>query len=334
MTTVLITGGAGFIGSHLAEYLLSLGQEVYIIDDLSTGSISSISNISHLKAHPRFHYTIDSVMHEPVLAELIDTCERVYHLAAAVGVKLVVESPTRAIETNLKGTELVLKWAARKRKKVLMASTSEVYGKSNRVPFTETDDLVLGPSYKGRWSYACSKLMDEFLALAYWQEKKVPVTIARLFNTTGPRQSGEYGMVIPRLVKQALAGLPLTVYNDGQMVRSFSYVGDVVWALEKLMSSDEANGQIYNVGNPEPVSIEELAQKVIALTGSPSQIEYVPYSSVYSEGFEDICVRIPSIAKLQALTGYQPKVKLDEILAETISYHRQSQPLVAASVVW
>jgi len=198
MTTVLITGGAGFIGSHLAEYLLSLGQEVYIIDDLSTGSIS---NISHLKSHPRFHYTIDSVMNEPVLAELIDTCEVAYHLAAAVGVKLVIKSPTRAIETNLKGTELVLKWAARKRKKVLLASTSEVYGKSNRVPFTETDDLLLGPSYKSRWSYACSKLMDEFLALAYWQEKKLPVTIARLFNTTGPRQSGEYGMVIPRFVK-------------------------------------------------------------------------------------------------------------------------------------
>jgi len=198
MTNVLITGGAGFIGSHLTEYLLSLAQEVYIIDDLSTGSIS---NISHLKAHPRFHYTIDTVMHEPVLAELIDICEVVYHLAAAVGVKLVIKSPTRAIETNLKGTELVLKWAARKRKKVLLASTSEVYGKSNRVPFTETDDLLLGPSYKSRWSYACSKLMDEFLALAYWQEKKLPVTIARLFNTTGPRQSGEYGMVIPRFVK-------------------------------------------------------------------------------------------------------------------------------------
>jgi len=330
MTNVLITGGAGFIGSHLTEYLLSLAQEVYIIDDLSTGSIN---NISHLKSHPRFHYTIDTVMHEPVLAELIDTCEVVYHLAAAVGVKLVVESPTRAIEINLKGTELVLKWAARKRKKVLLASTSEVYGKSNRVPFTETDDLLLGPSNKGRWSYACSKLMDEFLCLAYWQEKKLPVTIARLFNTTGPRQSGEYGMVIPRFVKQALAGLPLTVYNDGQMVRSFSYVGDVVWALEKLMGSDEANGQIYNIGNPEPVTIEELAQRVIALTGSSSEIEYVPYTSAYSEGFEDICVRIPSIAKLQTLTGYQPEVKLDEILAETIAYHRQSQPLVAASVV-
>jgi len=198
MTNVLITGGAGFIGSHLTEYLLSLAQEVYIIDDLSTGSIN---NISHLKSHPRFHYTIDTVMHEPVLAELIDICEVVYHLAAAVGVKLVIKSPTRAIETNLKGTELVLKWAARKRKKVLLASTSEVYGKSNRVPFTETDDLLLGPSYKSRWSYACSKLMDEFLALAYWQEKKLPVTIARLFNTTGPRQSGEYGMVIPRFVK-------------------------------------------------------------------------------------------------------------------------------------
>ncbi len=324
MTTSLITGGAGFIGSHLAERLLNEGQEVYVIDDLSTGSIY---NIRHLKDNPRFHYTIDTMLNEPVLAELIDSCEVVYHLAAAVGVRLIVESPIHTIETNVKGTELLLKWAAKKKKKVLLASTSEVYGKSEKIPFTETDDLLLGPSYKGRWSYACSKLLDEFLALAYWRELGLPVVVARLFNTVGPRQTGQYGMVIPRLVKQALADAPLSVHDDGQMVRSFAWVGDVVWALQKLMEHGETAGQIYNIGNPQPITIEKLARRIVEISGSHSQIEFVPYTSVYTEGFEDIRERVPNIAKIQELIGYRPKVGLDEILREVIDYWRINQSL-------
>jgi UDP-glucose 4-epimerase len=323
MVRALITGGAGFIGSHLAEKLLADGQEVYIIDDLSTGSIY---NIQHLKENPHFHYTIDTVMHEPVLAELVDSCDVVYHLAAAVGVRLIVESPIRTIETNIKGTELVFKWAAKKKKKVLMASTSEVYGKSERIPFTESDDLLLGPSFKGRWSYACSKLLDEFLGLAYWREMSLPVVVARLFNTVGPRQTGQYGMVIPRFVKQALANAPITVYDDGQMVRSFSYVGDVVEALETLMHHPESNGQIYNIGNPAPITIEKLAQRVIELTDSTSHIEFIPYSAAYTEGFEDIRERVPNISKLNELIGYTPKVDLDGILVRVIDYFRQNPP--------
>jgi UDP-glucose 4-epimerase len=319
MTKALITGGAGFIGSHLAEYLLNLGQDVYIIDDLSTGSIY---NIQHLKENPRFHYVIDTMMHEPVLAELIDSCDVVYHLAAAVGVRLIVESPIRTIETNTKGTELVLKWAAKKKKKVIIASTSEVYGKSTKIPFTETDDLLLGPSYKGRWSYACSKLLDEFLGLAYYREMGTPVLVARLFNTVGPRQTGQYGMVIPRFVKQALSGSHITVYDDGQMVRAFSYVGDIVGALEKLMAHPDTAGEIYNIGNPEPVTIENLARRVIELTGSKSTIEYVPYINAYTEGFEDIRERVPDITKVQKMIGFEPKVSLDEILRRVIDHMR------------
>jgi len=322
MTKALITGGAGFIGSHLAEYLLNLGQEVYIIDDLSTGSIY---NIQHFKKNPRFHYEIDTIMHESLLAELIDSCGAVYHLAAAVGVRLIVESPIRTIETNTKGTELVLKWAAKKKKKVIIASTSEVYGKSTKTPFTETDDLLLGPSYKGRWSYACSKLLDEFLGLAYYRELGTPALVARLFNTVGPRQTGQYGMVIPRFVKQALSGAPLTVYDDGQMIRAFSYVGDIVWALEKLMAHPDTVGEIYNIGNPEPVTIENLARRVISLCGSKSAIEYVPYSNAYTEGFEDIRERIPDITKVQQLIGFEPKVSLDEILRRVIDHMRDNE---------
>ncbi len=323
MVKALITGGAGFIGSHLAEKLLADEQEVYIIDDLSTGSIY---NIQHLKENPHFHYTIDTVMHEPVLAELVDTCDVVYHLAAAVGVRLIVESPIRTIETNIKGTELVFKWAAKKKKKVLLASTSEVYGKSERIPFTETDDLLLGPSYKGRWSYACSKLLDEFLGLAYWREMGLPVVVARLFNTVGPRQTGQYGMVIPRFVKQALANAPITVYDDGQMVRSFSYVGDVVEALGALMLHPESSGQIYNIGNPAPITIEKLARRVIELSESNSHVEFIPYSAAYTEGFEDIRERVPNISKLNQLIGYTPKVDLDGILIRVIDYFRQNSP--------
>ena len=322
MGTALITGGAGFIGSHLAEALLARGDEVYIIDDLSTGSIS---NIAHLKANPRFHYTIDTIAHEAVLAELIDNSDVVYHLAAAVGVFLIVESPVYTIENTVGGTELVLKWANKKKKKVLITSTSEVYGKSTRFPFTETDDLVIGPSSMGRWSYACSKLLDEFLALAHHRERHLPVVIARLFNTVGPRQSGRYGMVIPRFVNQALEGKPLTVFGNGQQTRCFTYVGDAVTALIGLMDSPNTAGQVYNIGNPEEVTIENVAQRVIKKTASSSVLQYIPYSEAYSEGFEDMPRRVPDISKIFQAIGYQPTVDLDQILQQVIEFNRQAK---------
>src|SRR5688500_11249652 len=269
---VLITGGSGFVGSHLAEALLDRGDEVLVLDNLSTGSID---NIRHLKSHPKFSYTIDAVENEPVLAELIDRADVVVHLAAAVGVKLIVEQPVHTIETNVRGTEVVLKHANKKKKLVLIASTSEVYGKSVTVPFSEDADLVLGPTSKHRWAYACSKMIDEFLALAYWKERKLPVIIVRLFNTVGPRQTGQYGMVIPTFVRQALAGKPITVYGDGQQRRAFGYVGDIVGALIKLIEEPGAVGQVFNTGNPEEISILDLAHRVKVLTRSTSEIVLV-----------------------------------------------------------
>jgi UDP-glucose 4-epimerase len=317
---VLITGGAGFIGSHLAEALLKRGDEVFVLDNLSTGSID---NIGHLKAQPRFHYTIDSVTNEPLLAELIDRCDTVVHLAAAVGVKLIVEAPVHTIETNVHGTEVVLKHANKKKKLVLIASTSEVYGKSVEVPFREDADLVLGPTGKHRWAYACSKMIDEFLALAYWKERKLPVIIVRLFNTVGPRQTGQYGMVIPTLVRQALAGQPLTVFGDGTQSRSFTYVGDVVGAMVALINEPRAIGQVFNIGNGTEITIGELAAKVKAMTASSSAIVRVPYEQAYEAGFEDMPRRVPDISKLRALVGYEPTVELDEILTRVIEYFRQ-----------
>jgi UDP-glucose 4-epimerase len=317
---VLITGGAGFIGSHLAEALLARGDDVFVLDNLSTGSIV---NISHLKDHPKFHYTIDSVTNEPVLAELIDRADVVVHLAAAVGVKLIVESPVHTIETNVHGTEVVLKHANKKKKLVMIASTSEVYGKSATVPFSEDADLVLGPSSKHRWAYACSKLIDEFLALAYWKERKLPVIIVRLFNTVGPRQTGQYGMVIPTFVRQALAGQPITVFGDGTQSRSFTYVGDVVRAMVALIDEPRAVGQVFNIGNGREISIGELAEKVRALTGSTSDIARIPYDQAYEAGFEDMPRRVPDVGKLGALVGYKPTVELDEILTRVIEYFRQ-----------
>ncbi|MGB2716960.1 MAG: GDP-mannose 4,6-dehydratase [Vicinamibacterales bacterium] len=317
---MLITGGAGFIGSHLAEALLNRGDEVFVLDNLSTGSID---NIGHLKGHPRFHYTIDSVTNEPLLAELIDRCDTVVHLAAAVGVKLIVEAPVHTIETNVHGTEVVLKHANKKKKLVLVASTSEVYGKSVEVPFREDADLVLGPTGKHRWAYACSKMIDEFLALAYWKERKLPVIIVRLFNTVGPRQTGQYGMVIPTLVRQALAGQPLTVFGDGTQSRSFTYVGDVVRAMVALINEPRAVGQVFNIGNGTEITISELAAKVKAMTASSSAIVRVPYDQAYEAGFEDMPRRVPDISKLRELVGYEPTVELDEILARVIEYFRQ-----------
>jgi UDP-glucose 4-epimerase len=317
---VLITGGAGFVGSHLSEAFLERGDEVFILDNLSTGSIE---NVVHLKAHPRFHYTIDTVANEPVLAELIDRCDIVVHLAAAVGVKLIVEQPVHTIETNVHGTEVVLKHANKKKKLVLIASTSEVYGKSADVPFREDADLVLGPTTKHRWAYACSKMIDEFLALAYWKERKLPVIVVRLFNTVGPRQTGQYGMVIPNFVRQALAGQPITVFGDGSQSRSFTYVGDVVNAMVALIDEPRAVGQVFNIGNGHEISIGELAAKVKQLTGSSSEIVTVPYEKAYEAGFEDMPRRVPDISRIKALVGYAPTVELDETLRRVIEHFRQ-----------
>ncbi|HYE66296.1 MAG TPA: GDP-mannose 4,6-dehydratase [Pyrinomonadaceae bacterium] len=321
---ILITGGAGFIGSHLSDAYLQRGDEVYVIDDLSTGSIE---NIQHLKNHARFHYTIDSVHNQPVVAELVDQCDVIFHLAAAVGVKLIVESPVRTIETNVHGTEVVLGLANKKKKKVLIASTSEVYGLSEQVPFREDGNLVMGATTKGRWSYACSKAIDEFLAHAYWREKKLPTIIVRLFNTVGPRQTGQYGMVIPTFVKQALAGQPITVYGDGKQSRCFGYVGDVVGALVKLMDHPAAVGQVFNIGSNEEVTILELAERVKELTGSKSEIVFMPYEEAYEEGFEDMPRRVPDISKINALVGFRPEMSLDGILQSVINYHSERHGL-------
>jgi nucleoside-diphosphate-sugar epimerase len=314
---VLITGGAGFIGSHLADAYLKRGDEVCVIDDLSTGRIE---NIQHLKGQPRFEYTIDTVHNRPLTAELVDRCDVVFHLAAAVGVKLIVESPVRTIETNVSGTEVVLSLANKKKKKVLIASTSEVYGLSTDVPFREDGNLVMGATTKGRWSYACSKAIDEFLALAYWREKKLPTIVVRLFNTVGPRQTGQYGMVIPTFVKQALAGRPITVYGDGKQSRCFGYVGDVVEALINVMDHNDAVGNVFNIGSNEEISILGLAQRVKELTQSDSEIVFIPYDEAYEEGFEDMPRRIPDITKVGELVGFQPKMSLDGILHSVIDY--------------
>jgi UDP-glucose 4-epimerase len=316
---VLITGGAGFIGSHLAEAHLKRGDEVYIIDDLSTGSME---NIRRIKGLSKFYYYLDSVTNHHLMAELVDLCDAVYHLAAAVGVRLIVESPVKTIETNIRGTEVVLHLAAKKRKRVLITSTSEVYGKRDRVPFSEDDDLVMGATDKGRWSYACSKAIDEFLAIAYWKEKKVPTVIARLFNTVGPRQTGRYGMVVPNFVKQALKGEDITVYGDGSQSRCFAHVSDVVGALIRLIESPKAVGEVYNIGSDREVTVLELAERVKSLTGSDSKTVFVPYDQAYEEGFEDMLRRVPDLSKIHKLIDYQPTFDLDEILESVIDYHR------------
>lgn len=315
----LITGGAGFIGSHLADALLGDGHDVSIIDDLSTGSID---NIAHLKDHPRMSYVIDTVTNAPVLAELIDGCDVVFHLAAAVGVRLIVEEPVRTLETNVHGTEVVLKHANKKKKLVVIASTSEVYGKSTAVPFREDGDLMMGPTVKHRWAYACSKAIDEFLALAYWKERRLPVVIARFFNTVGPRQTGRYGMVLPNFVRQALAGKPMTVFGDGSQSRCFGHVGDVVGALVALAQEPRAVGEVFNIGNDQETSILDLARRIKAAAGSASEIVTVPYESAYEAGFEDMARRVPDLTKIRALIGYEPRADLDRIIAEVIEYHR------------
>jgi UDP-glucose 4-epimerase len=316
----LITGGAGFVGSHLADFLLARGDEVVVIDDLSTGAMD---NIVQLKAHARFSYHIDSVMNRPLVAELVDHCDVVFHLAAAVGVQLIVQDPVHTITTNIGGTEVVLQMAAKKNRKVLITSTSEVYGKRTAVPFSEDDDLLMGPPSKRRWSYACSKAIDEFLAMAYWEEYQVPVIIARLFNTVGPRQTGRYGMVIPRFVDQALAGESITVYGDGAQSRCFGYVGDVVRILAGLAEVPEAVGQIINVGNDEEISIAALAELVKTQTGSASEIVRVPYDVAYTRGFEDMQRRVPDLTKLNGILKDRPRTPLTDILDAVIAYARQ-----------
>ncbi len=325
---ILITGGAGFLGSHLADHLLKQGDNVFAVDDLSTGSID---NIEHLKGHPRYRYQVESVMNRSLVAELVDRCDAVFHLAAAVGVRLIVESPVRAIETNIRGTEIVLEAAAKKKKRVLITSTSEVYGKSVKVPFCEDDDLVSGPPTKGRWSYACSKALDEFLGLAYWKERHLPVTIVRLFNTVGPRQTGRYGMVLPNFVRQALNNQPITVFGSGKQSRCFGYVGDVVWALSKLIRTETAVGEIFNIGNNEEVSIEELAQRVRRMTGSRSEIVYIPYDQAYEEGFEDMPRRVPSLEKIGRCIGYRPRTTLDQIIEMVVEFERNASEREAAT---
>jgi len=316
----LITGGAGFIGSHLTEALLNQGHEVLILDNLSTGSID---NIAHLKGRPGFEYFIDTVNNEPLLAELIDRTDVVFHFAAAVGVKLIVEQPVYTIETNVHGTEVVLKHANKKKKLVVIASTSEVYGKSEDVPFREDSDLVLGPTPKHRWAYACSKAIDEFLALAYWKERKLPVIIVRFFNTVGPRQSGQYGMVIPNLVRQALAGEPITVFGDGTQQRAFTHVDDVVGALLKLVAEPKAIGQVINIGNMQEVTIQRLAERIRELSGSSSVIKLIPYDQAYESGFEDMPRRVPDLTRIRGLIGYEPRYDLDDILKQVIDYVRK-----------
>jgi UDP-glucose 4-epimerase len=313
---ILITGGAGFIGSHLAAALLDARHEVFVLDDLSTGAID---NIAHLKDRPGFHYTIDTVFNDPLVAEMVDRADVIFHLAAAVGVKLIVQEPVHTIETNVHGTEVILRHAAKKKKLVFIASSSEVYGKSTAIPFREDADLVMGATTRHRWAYACSKALDEFLALAYWKEKKLPVVVVRFFNTVGPRQTGQYGMVVPTFVRQALAGEPITVFGDGTQSRSFTYVGDVVGALLRLMAEPKAVGEVFNIGNVEEVTITALAERIKAATGSASPIHTIAYDQAYEAGFEDMPRRVPDLTKIHKLIGYETKVGLDEIIKTVVA---------------
>jgi UDP-glucose 4-epimerase len=318
----LITGGAGFIGSHLSERLLARGDRVVLLDNLSTGSMD---NIRHLKTSGQMEYHLDNIENHQLVAELVDDADIVVHLAAAVGVKLIVESPVRTIETNVNGTQRILEAACKKRKLVLTASTSEVYGKNTNVPFHEDADLVLGPTTKGRWSYAASKALDEFLALSYWKEKKLPVIVVRLFNTVGPRQTGRYGMVLPNFVKQALDNGPIEVYGNGQQSRCFCDVRDTVEGLIRLMDTDRSIGEVVNVGNTEEITIEGLAKLVKERTRSNSPIEFVPYDQAYEPGFEDMMRRVPCVDKLHALTGFRPQTPLNEIIDRVATFFRQKE---------
>lgn len=324
----LITGGAGFIGSHLAEALIARGDDVFILDDLSTGSVE---NIRHLKSSEKFHYTFDSLQNRHLLAEMVDESDVVFHLAAAVGVRLIVESPVRTIETNVNGTQLVLDAANKKKKLVLVASTSEVYGKSKEVPFREDSDLVLGPTTKGRWSYAASKALDEFLALSYWKEKQLPVVVVRFFNTVGPRQTGRYGMVLPNFVSQALENAPITIFGTGQQSRCFCDVQDSVQSIMRLVDSGKAVGEVVNVGTDEEVTIEDLAHVVKQRTRSSSPVTHTPYDEAYEPGFEDMLRRVPSLEKLERITGFRPRTPLNAIVDRVVAHFREKEKLAASN---
>ncbi|MBI3008444.1 MAG: GDP-mannose 4,6-dehydratase [Candidatus Omnitrophica bacterium] len=315
---VLITGGAGFIGSHLAERLLTEGDYVTVIDNLSTGRTE---NIAHLKTDKKFSFVHDTIFNYHKIKHLISKCDIVYHLAAAVGVKYIIENPLKSIQINVQGTEIVLELASLYKKKCFFASTSEVYGKNDKPLLKEDDDSIIGPTRIYRWSYACTKALDEFMALSYHKENGLQVVIGRFFNTCGPRQTGKYGMVIPRFVQQAISGEPMTIYGDGRQVRSFTYIDDTIDGMTGLMVNEEANGGIFNVGSHESITILELAEKIKALANSPSEITYIPYDKVYIKGFEDMRYRVPDISKISALTGYYPKVRLDEMLRRIIGYH-------------
>ena len=319
----LITGGCGFIGSHLAEALLARGDDVTVVDDLSTGQFA---NIGGMVGNPRFRFAIETITNETVMDRLVSECDIIYHLAAAVGVELIVTDPVRVIETNIKGSEAVMRIGARYRKKVVLASTSEIYGKSEQVPFREDADRLLGPTTRSRWSYACSKAMDEFLALAYAKQFALPVVIVRLFNTVGPRQTGRYGMVVPRFVGQALCGEPITVYGDGQQTRCFCHVSDVVRAIVALSDEPAAEGEVFNVGSTEEVTIAALAHRTVALTGSSSPIVLVPYAEAYEAGFEDMRRRIPDTTKIRQAVGWEPRIDLDGILRSVIAHVGQESP--------
>jgi UDP-glucose 4-epimerase len=316
----LLTGGAGFIGSHLADALVARGDWVTVVDDLSTGSFR---NIRQLKGHPQFQYVLESMDNPSLLAELVDDADVVIHMAAAVGVRLIVESPVRTIETNVHCTELLLEAAAKKKRPVFLASTSEVYGKSTAIPFREDGDLVLGATTRGRWSYACSKALDEFLAIAYQREKGLPIIVGRFFNTVGPRQTGAYGMVVPTFVRSALAGDTLRVFGDGQQARCFTHVFDAVRAVIALLDEPRAFGGVFNIGSIEEVKIVDLARRIISLTGSTSSIEFMPYSEAYGEGFEDMSRRVPSLQRIHDLVGYEPAHDLDDILRSVVAYQSE-----------
>jgi UDP-glucose 4-epimerase len=317
----LITGGCGFIGSHLAEALLARGDAVTVVDDLSTGQFN---NIQSLVGRPGFQFAIETITNETVMDRLVSECDIIYHLAAAVGVELIVTDPVRVIETNIKGCDAVMRIGARYRKRVILASSSEVYGKSEQVPFREDADRLLGPTTRSRWSYACSKAMDEFLALAYAKQFSLPVVVVRLFNTVGPRQTGRYGMVVPRFVAQALRGEPITVYGDGQQTRCFCHVSDVVRAIIGLAGEPVAEGEVFNVGSTEEVTIEALARRTVALAGSSSPIVLVPYDQAYEAGFEDMRRRIPDTTKIQSAIRWEPRIGLDGILQSVIAYAREA----------
>jgi len=330
MTSALITGGAGFVGSHLAETLLEQGWRIEIIDDLSTGSIE---NISQLKGNPHFSYCLDTVMNRPVMLELVDRADLIFHLAAAVGVRMVVERPVHTIETNIKATELVLELAARKHKPVLLTSTSEVYGRLDKPKFNEEDDLVLGSTSRSRWCYAASKIIDEFLAKAYFKERGLPTVIVRLFNTIGPRQTGQYGMVVPRFMRRALAGEPILVYGDGTQRRSFTWIGDVVNAIIALIQHRQAYGEVFNIGHTQEISIYELAVLVKAMTASESEIRFIPYEQAYEAGFEDMHRRLPDVSKIQTMIGYQPTLGLSQMLERIVEFERSKVVTLSESKV-